>query len=77
MDRRGFRVDSGDRRAEENQIRERARAFPFAAPVYNRARLPKRCDEEAVVKATRAMFLKTLDRLAICWLFNSGSVETN
>jgi hypothetical protein len=57
--------------------RQRARAFPFAAPAYSRARLPKRCDQEAVLKATRATSLKTLDRRAIRRLFNSGSAEPN
>jgi hypothetical protein len=59
------------------QDRQRARAFPFAAPAYSRARLPKRCDREDVLKATRATSLKTLDRRAIPRLFNSGSAEPN
>jgi hypothetical protein len=54
-----------DRTAGQKRTRfqdwERARAFPFAAPAYNRARLPKRCDEEAVLKAKRATSLETLD----------------
>jgi hypothetical protein len=59
------------------QDRQRARAFPFAAPAYSRARLLKRCDQEDVLRATRATSLKTLDCQAIRRLFNSGSAEPN
>jgi hypothetical protein len=59
------------------QDRERARAFSFAAPAYNRARLPKRCDEEAVLKAKRATSLETLDAPHLFGLFSSGSTEPN
>jgi hypothetical protein len=50
-----------DRREPDSKIGSAPGLFPFAAPAYNRARLPKRCDEEAVLKAKRATSLETLD----------------